>query len=62
MVNEEQMKEKYMEFQAIQQQLEQINEHLEMLTQQNAELDISINALAEIGKTEPENETRGQVG
>ena len=52
MVNEEQMKEKYMQFQAIQQQLEQVNEHLETLTQQSQEVDISINAIKEIGKTE----------
>tara|TARA_Y100000294_G_scaffold143280_1_gene137715 strand:- start:80 stop:475 length:396 start_codon:yes stop_codon:yes gene_type:complete len=53
---EEQMKEKYMEFQMIQQQLEQINEHLEMLMQQSQEIEISINAIKEIGKTEVDNE------
>ena len=61
MVNEEQMKEKYMQFQAIQQQLEQVNEHLETLTQQNAEVDISINAIKEIGKTEQDNEILAPV-
>tara|TARA_Y100000310_G_scaffold237646_1_gene240937 strand:- start:176 stop:574 length:399 start_codon:yes stop_codon:yes gene_type:complete len=56
MENEEQMKEKYMQFQAIQQQLEQINEHLETLMQQNSEVEISINAIKEIGKTEVNND------
>ena len=56
MENEEQMKEKYMQFQAIQQQLEKINEHLEMLTQQSGEVEISINAIKEIGKTEINND------
>ena len=45
-----------MQFQAIQQQLEQINEHLETLMQQNSEVEISINAIKEIGKTEVNND------
>ncbi|MBU0460503.1 MAG: prefoldin subunit alpha [Nanoarchaeota archaeon] len=56
MTNEEQMKEKYMQFQMIQQQLEQINQHLEMLNQQAAEIEISINAVKELGKTAIDNE------
>ena len=61
MENEEQMKEKYMQFQAIQQQLEQINEHLETLMQQNSEVEISINAIKEIGKTEVNNDILAPV-
>ena len=45
-----------MQFQFLQQQLEQISQHLEMLNQQNAELDISINAVTELGKTKIDNE------
>ena len=45
-----------MQFQYLQQQLEQISQHLEMLNQQNAELDISINAVTELGKTKIDNE------
>tara|TARA_Y100000310_G_C20205672_1_gene588977 strand:+ start:117 stop:518 length:402 start_codon:yes stop_codon:yes gene_type:complete len=61
MTNEEQMKEKYGQFQAIQQQLEQVNEHLEMLTQQSQEVDISINAIKKIGETKQENEILAPV-
>ena len=52
MSNDEQMKEKYMHFQMLQQQLEQVSQHLEMFNQQSAELDISINAVKELEKTE----------
>ncbi len=48
--------EKYMQFQMLQQQMEKISEHLEMLNQRQAELDISQNAVAEIGKTAVGNE------
>ena len=56
MVNEEQIQQKYMQFQAMQQQLEQISQHLELLNQQNAELDISINAVKELSETKVDNE------
>ena len=56
MVNEEQIQQKYMQFQAMQQQLEQISQHLELLNQQNDELDISINAVKELGNTKVDNE------
>ena len=52
MGNDEQMKEKYMLFQRLQQQLEQVSQHLEMFNQQSADLDISINAVKELEKTE----------
>ncbi len=56
MANEEQIQQKYIEFQELQQQIEQINQHLELLTQQNAEMDISIGALKELGQTKVGNE------
>ncbi len=43
--------EKYIQFQTLQQHIEKINEHLDVLNQRQAELDISCNAVAEIGKT-----------
>ncbi len=55
-VSEEEMKEKYLQFQVIQQQLEQVSEHAQLLNQRNAELDVSINAIKEIGKTEKDRE------
>jgi len=54
--NEEQIQQKYMQFQTLQQQLEQISQHLELLNQQNAELDISINAVKELSETKIDNE------
>ena len=56
MTNEEQIQQKYMQFQMMQQQLEQISQHLELLNQQNADLDISINAVQELSKTNIDNE------
>ena len=56
MVNEEEIQQKYMQFQAMQQQLEQISQHLELLNQQNDELDISINAVKELSETKVDNE------
>ena len=56
MSNEEQIKEKYMHFQMLQQQLEQVSQHLEMFNQQSAELDISMNAIKELEKTEKNTE------
>ncbi|MDP3734367.1 MAG: prefoldin subunit alpha [Nanoarchaeota archaeon] len=41
-----------MQFQTLQQQMQQIVEHIELLQQQNMELDISQNALQELAKTE----------
>lgn len=56
MADEEKMQQKYMQFQMLQQQMEQINGHLEQLNQKNAELEISINAVKELGKTKVNNE------
>ena len=56
MAEEEQMKEKYMQFQMLQQQMEQVSQHLEMFNQQLAELDISISAVKELETAEKDNE------
>ena len=45
-----------MQFQRLQQQLEKISEHVELLHQQEAELDISQNAIDELSKTPLHNE------
>lgn len=55
-VNEEELKEKYMEFQLIQKQIEQISEQVGTLHQQNNELDLSINALNDLDKTKLNSE------
>jgi len=56
MGNEEAMQEKYMQFQMLQQQMEEINQELQMLMQQQAELELSINAVKELEKTKVNNE------
>lgn len=56
MNSEDEIKEKYMEFQTIQQQLQQLTEHVEQMNQQAAELEISINAIKEVEKTTLNNE------
>jgi prefoldin alpha subunit len=56
MTNEEQIQQKYMQFQMIQQQLEEVNQHLGMLNEQSSELDISIEAVKQIAKTKLDNE------
>jgi len=56
MAEEEILRKKYMEFQMLQQQMEEISNHAEMLNQQNLELDISINAIKELGKTKLETD------
>jgi prefoldin alpha subunit len=48
---EERLKEKFMQFQMLQQQMEQLNEHINMLNQQNVELEISKEALKEYGES-----------
>lgn len=55
-LEEEQLKEKYMQFQLLQQQVEQVKEHVETLHQQNVELDASLDTVQEIGKTKLNNE------
>lgn len=56
MPSEAEIKEKYMEFQAVQEQLQQLTEHVQQMNQQAAELEISINAIREVEKTPLNNE------
>ena len=56
MAEEDKMREKYLQFQAIQQQIEQITNHVEMLNQKNIELEVSIDAIKGLEKTEKDNE------
>ena len=58
---DEDMKQKYMQFQLINQQLEQVSQHLEMLNQQNAELEISIGAVGELGKAKVNDEVLAPI-
>lgn len=61
MTTENKLEEKYRQFQALQQQIEQISEHLEFLHQQTRELDISKNALEEISNTTLETEVLAPI-
>lgn len=54
--SEKEMQQKYLQFQQLQQQMQQIVEHLELLHQQNTELDISKKALEELSLTKVDNE------
>ncbi len=56
MADEEQMKQKYMQLQLMQQQMEEVNKHLTMLAEQNAELEVSLEALQELEHTKVNNE------
>ena len=53
---EEQTKKKYMQLQMLQQQIEEVNTHLEMFAQNHSEMEISINAIKELDKTKIDNE------
>ena len=48
--NEEQVREKFMEFQTLQKHIEHLNEQVEMMNQQGIELQISKSAIEEAGK------------
>ncbi len=50
MATEEQIKKRYLQFQMLQQQIQQLSEHLELLSQQNAELELSIEAVQELAE------------
>ena len=54
--DEESWREKYLQFQMLQQQIEQISEHAEMLNKQMGELDITRNALKELSRTKANTE------
>ena len=56
MNSEDEIKEKYLEFQTVQEQLQQLTEHVQQMNQQAAELEISINAIKELEKTPLNNE------
>jgi len=56
MANQEEMQQKYMQFQMIQQQLEELNKAMESIQEQKAELEISINAVKEIEKAVPSSD------
>lgn len=56
MTEEEKLQQKYLLFQQVQQQIEQFNQHLELLNQQNVELDISTEAVKGMEKTKIDNE------
>ncbi len=51
MADEKQIEDKYMQLQLLQQQVEQITEYVEQLQMQDRELDISLEALTELQKT-----------
>lgn len=55
-LTEEEIQQKYQQFQLFQQQIEQVSQHLEMLNHQEAELSSSINAVKELEKTPPGQE------
>ena len=61
MTDEQQWQEKYLQFQMLQQQIEKITEHVELLNQQNAELDISKSAVSKIGETPTDNDILSPV-
>ena len=60
-LTEEELQEKYQQFKAIEEQIEQLGQQAEMLNQQNAELEISKRALEELTKTPLKTEILAQV-
>ena len=61
MEKDQEIQQKYIQFQQFQQQMQQISEHVEILHQQNEDLDISKNALEEIGKTKIDTEVLAPI-
>ncbi len=53
---EESWREKYLQFQMLQQQIEQLSEHAEQLNKQMGELDITRNALKQLSTTKTNTE------
>lgn len=51
MTKEEELRKKYLEFQTLQQQMEKMSQHVEMLQLQSAELDLSLNTLKGLEET-----------
>ncbi|PIN74899.1 prefoldin subunit alpha [Candidatus Woesearchaeota archaeon CG10_big_fil_rev_8_21_14_0_10_36_11] len=56
MADEEQMKQLFTQFQMLQQNIEQLTEHVQKLHQQNAELEESVTALKEFSQTLPDTD------
>jgi prefoldin alpha subunit len=54
--NSELMQQRFMHFQQLQQQIEHLTEQAEVLNQQNADLDITKEAIAQVSKTSIDNE------
>lgn len=52
----EELKEKYMQFQTLQRHIEQISEHLQMFNQQIQEIEISSDSLKEVAETKQDTE------
>ncbi len=52
----EKLKQKYLQLQILQQQMEQLSEQMEQLSQQNAELDASVEAVKALEKQNPGTE------
>lgn len=55
-LNEQQMQEKYQQFQVLQQHIEQISEQVQLMNQHSAELDSSLDSIAELEKMAVGNE------
>lgn len=58
---EKELQQKYMQFQMYQQQIEQISEQLELLTQRLSELEVSQDALKNLGEIEKGNEILANI-
>jgi len=61
MKNEDRLRDKYLQFQNVQQQIEQITHHVEMMNHKNIELEVSIEAIRELEKTEKDNEVLAPI-
>ena len=55
MVKEEELQQQYMQMQMLQQQMEEVNQYLQVLMQQNADLDVSIEAVQQLGQAKVNN-------
>ncbi len=61
MADEKNIQEKYMQFQMVQQHLEQITEYVEQLQLQQREIGVSIEALKELEKAPPKAEVLAPI-
>jgi prefoldin alpha subunit len=60
-MDEEKLQKQYMQFQMLQQQIEHISQQAELLSEQNAELDISKEAISSLTKMETDNEVLASI-